>query len=76
MGEWLVADVSLLNVHVQFWMLVTGAMPFRSRAPRSSSSNRLPSSLRVLSAMTTLFGSASPCSLAAKFGVSPTMPRS
>ena len=27
MGEWLVADVSLLDVHVQLWMLlVTGAI--------------------------------------------------
>jgi len=33
-------------------------------------------SLRVLSAMTTLFGSARPCKRAARFGVSPTMPRS
>ena len=31
--------------------------------PRSSSSNRLPTSLRVLSAITTLFGSATPCKL-------------
>ena len=30
----------------------------------------------MLSAMTTLFGSASPCKRAARFGVSPTMPRS
>src|SRR6201984_201909 len=36
-----------------------------------SSSNRLPRSLR-----TTLFGSARPCRRAARFGVSPTMPRS
>ena len=34
------------------------AMPLSSLAPRSSSSNRLPSSFRVLSAMTTVFGSA------------------
>ena len=34
------------------------AMPLRSLAPRSLSSNRLPSSLRVPSAMTTMFGSA------------------
>jgi hypothetical protein len=55
----------------------TGALaPFRSLAPRSSSSNRLPRSLRVLSAITTLFGSARPCKRAAWFGVSPTMPRS
>jgi hypothetical protein len=49
------------------------AMPLRSLAPRSSSSNRLPRSLRVLSAITTLFGSATPCKRAARFGVSPTM---
>jgi hypothetical protein len=30
----------------------------------------------VLSAITTLFGSARPCKRAARFGVSPTMPRS
>ena len=47
-------------------------MPLRSCAPRSSSSKRLPSSLRVLSAMTTVFGSAMPCRRAARFGVSPT----
>src|SRR5205807_9175886 len=33
--------------------------------------NRLPRSLRVLSAMTTVFGSARPCNRAARFGVSP-----
>ncbi len=32
----------------------------------------LPRSRRVLSAMTTVFGSAIPCSRAARFGVSPT----
>jgi hypothetical protein len=48
------------------------AMPLRSFGPRSSSSNRLPRSLRVLSAMTTVFGSAIPCRRAARFGVSPT----
>ena len=52
------------------------AMPLRSFAPRSSSSKRLPRSFRVLSAMTTVFGSAIPCRRAARFGVSPTMPRS
>ena len=41
-----------------------------------SSSNRLPTSRRVLSAMTTMFGSAALCRRAAMFGVSPTMPRS
>ena len=30
----------------------------------------------MLSAMTTVFGSAIPCRRAARFGVSPTMPRS
>src|SRR5262249_34236695 len=50
-------------------------MPLRSLPPRSCSSNRLPKSLRVLST-TTMFGSASPCRRAARFGVSPTMPRS
>jgi len=43
----------------------------RFLAPRSSSSNGLPSSLRVASAMTSMFGSAIPCRRAAKFGVSP-----
>jgi hypothetical protein len=33
----------------------------------------LPMSFRVLSAITTLFDSAVPCNLAARFGVSPTM---
>ena len=42
------------------------AMPLRSCAPRSSSSKRLPTSLRVLSAITTLFGSAMPCKRAAR----------
>jgi hypothetical protein len=47
-------------------------MPLRSLAPRSSNSNRLPRSRRVLSETTTVFGSAMTCSRAAKFGVSPT----
>ena len=51
-------------------------MPLRSFAPRSCSSKRLPRSFRVSSAMTTMFGSAIPCKRAARFGVSPTMPRS
>ena len=46
---------------------------FEVLSPRSSSSNRLPSSFRVLSAITTVFGSAVPCKRAARFGVSPTM---
>ena len=48
-------------------------MPLRSLAPRSSSSNRLPSSLRVLSAITTPFGFAMPCNRAARLGVLPTI---
>ena len=51
-------------------------MPLRSFGPRSCSSNRLPRSFRVASAMTTTFGSAIPCRRAARFGVSPTIPRS
>jgi hypothetical protein len=51
-------------------------MPFRSFAPMSTSWKRLPRSFRVLSAITTTFGSATPCSRAARFGVSPTIPRS
>jgi hypothetical protein len=49
------------------------AMPLSSCAPRSRSSNRLPTSFRVLSAMTTLFASAMACKRAARLGVSPTM---
>jgi Adenylate and Guanylate cyclase catalytic domain len=41
------------------------AMPLRSCAPRFSRSNRWPRSFRVLSAMTTVFGSAMPCKRAA-----------
>ena len=48
----------------------------RSFGPTSPSSKRLPRSFRVASAMTTVFGSAIPCKRAARFGVSPTMPRS
>ena len=51
-------------------------IPLRSCAPSPSRSNRLPRSLRVLSAITTPLGSATPCKRAARFGVSPTMPRS
>jgi hypothetical protein len=40
-------------------------MPLRFCAPRSWTSNRLPTSFRVLSAMMTLFGSAMPCKRAA-----------
>ena len=46
-------------------------IPSSSCSPRSASSNRLPRSLRVLSAMTTPFGSAKPRRRAAIFGVSP-----
>jgi hypothetical protein len=52
------------------------SMPLSSCGPRSSSSKRLPSSFRVLSAMTTMFGSAMLCNRAATFGVCPTIPRS
>ena len=48
-------------------------MPLRSCAPRSSNWKRLPTSFLVLSAMTTLFGSAMPCKRAVRLGVSPTM---
>ena len=48
------------------------AIPLRSFALRASSSKRLPSSLRVPSAITTVLGSAIPCRRAARFGVSPT----
>ncbi len=51
---------------------IGSAMPLRFLAPRSSKSKRSPSSFRVLSAMTTVFGSAIPCRRAARFGVSPT----
>ena len=44
--------------------------------PRSSSSNRSPRSLRVLSAITTILGFATPCRRAARFGVLPIILRS
>ena len=44
-------------------------MPLRSCAPRSCISKRLPSIFRVVSAITTVFGSAIPCRRAARFGV-------
>ena len=47
-------------------------MPFSSCAPRSFRSKRLPSSFRVLSAITTISGWAMPGKRAAIFGVSPT----
>jgi hypothetical protein len=40
---------------------------------RLSDRNRLPTSFRVLSAITTPFGSAIACKRAARFGVSPTI---
>ena len=46
--------------------------PLRRRGPRSSSSNRPPSSRRVAWLITTLPGAASACRRAARFGVSPT----
>ena len=48
-------------------------MPLKAFAPRSPSSKRLPTSFRVLFAITTLFGCAMPCSRAARLGVSPTI---
>src|SRR6516164_11667750 len=45
------------------------AMPLTSTAPRSRYSKRLPSSRRVLAAITTVSGSAKFCSRAARFGV-------
>ena len=44
--------------------------------PEVAALNRSPNSLRVSSATSTVFGSAMACSLAARFGVSPTTPRS
>src|SRR6516165_3164723 len=52
------------------------AIPLRLLIPRSLSWKKLPRSLRVLSATTTVLGSAMLWSRAARFGVSPTMPRS
>ena len=55
----------------------TGASnPFTWAVPRSRYSNRSPSSRRVASAMITPFAGAIACSRAARFGVSPTTPRS
>ena len=48
------------------------AKPLSRRGPRSSSSNRPPTSRRVAWLITTLPGAASACSRAARFGVSPT----
>ena len=52
------------------------AIPLSSCGPRSFSSNSLPMSWRVTSETIAVFGSAIPCSRAARFGVSPIMPRS
>jgi hypothetical protein len=52
------------------------ANPARDRGPRSSISNRLPICRRVPSEMTRVPGWATACSRAARFGVSPTTPRS
>ena len=52
------------------WM--ASAKPLSATIPRSRYSNRPPVSLRVLDEITTAPGSASACSRAARFGVSPT----
>ena len=52
------------------------AIPLSPLEPRSRSSKRLPINRRVPSAITTMFGSATPCNRAARLGVSPTIPRS
>ena len=52
------------------------AKPASACGPRSARSNSPPTCRRVASAMTSVFGAASACSRAARFGVSPTTPRS
>src|SRR6516162_5493501 len=52
------------------------AKPANSCGPRSSRSNSPPTCRRVASPMTSVFGMARACSRAARFGVSPTTPRS
>ena len=47
-------------------------MPLSLCGPRSLRTNRSPSRFLVVPAMTTIAGSATACSLAARFGVSPT----
>ena len=51
-------------------------MPFSSAAPRSAQENSAPVSRRVAASTTTAPGSARACRRAARFGVSPTTPRS
>src|SRR5262249_61616751 len=46
--------------------------PFRGTLPKARYSKSSPRRRRVLPSMTTAFGSASPCSRAARLGVSPT----
>src|SRR5215470_7950814 len=53
-----------------------GCKALHSMRPRSSYSNKLPSSRRVAGPITTVPGAAAACSRAARFGVSPTTPRS
>ena len=48
-------------------------MPLRSLCPEVLQLEEIAEELRVLSAMTTVFGSAMPCRRAARFGVSPTI---
>ena len=56
---------------------VTGdTKPFKACGPSAASLNAAPNSTRVDSATTTPPGSAKACSRAARFGVSPTTPRS
>ena len=52
------------------------AKPASCCGPRSSRSNSAPICRRVASAITSVFGVARACSRAARFGVSPTTPRS
>ena len=52
------------------------ANPVRACGPRSARSNSPPTCRRVASPMISVFGAAKPCSRAARFGVSPTTPRS
>ena len=73
---WAAKRLSTELARSAFQARTASALPLRSRGPRSCNSKRLPRSFRVLSAMTTVFGSAIPCRRAATFGVSPTIPRS
>src|SRR5690242_6464536 len=58
------------------WLRSFGLEEYEEVFRENKISERLPRSPRVLSAIITVFGSAMDCSLAARFGVSPTMPRS